>query len=233
MTVSSMPFVNDHLEPFLTMAKPGIWQANAFNAWTKTVGVTGVSLVNYPDKPTRQDLKKMANDPSISSKTLMWAVLCWGRMRVNNARNLLTNEKPWVSAVNFVRLEKPHRKEAYRKFFDVANSVEGIGMGPAYYTKLIFFCDPSNDGYILDQWTAKSVNLLSGAKIVKIQNGNFVSQDNSPDVFDKFCTVVEHLTKIRQKKDPKITNENTEMCLFSKGGAKPDSWRSYVKYYDT
>jgi hypothetical protein len=62
------------------------------------------------------------------------------------------------------------RIEAYERF-------RGAGaiahLGPAFFTKLLFFFDtshatnPTGGCYIMDQWTARSVNLLTGHAIVK------------------------------------------------------------------
>lgn len=69
------------------------------------------------------------------------------------------------SHLNLLRTGGLSRCEAYRLFLGTG-AIPGIG--PAFFTKLIYFFSPTPDFYILDQWTAKSVNLLTGNWVVKM-----------------------------------------------------------------
>ena len=111
------------------------------------------------------------------------------------------------------------------------------GMGPAYFTKLIFFLSSGSkeQGLIMDQWTSASVNLLSGHEIVKthrsrikLKNGErifeTVSDNNTSENYENYCQYVEHLaspTKLN------ISPDRVEELLFSSGRGK-GKWRNHV-----
>ena len=96
-------------------------------------------------------------------------------------------------------------------------------MGAAYFTKLIFFCSPKHDWYIIDQWTSKSVNLISEKKLVKLTNGGHVSDANDASTYIEYCEFIENLSLMGG-----WCREDTEKRLFSFGGKKKGAWRSYV-----
>jgi hypothetical protein len=100
-----------------------------------------------------------------------------------------------------------------------------MGIGPAYFTKLIFFANPRHDGYIMDQWTSRSVNfLLERSPIVKMRTKNHVDPRNDEAAYERFCCAVEALSDLLINRSP----EETEQCLFSTGGRQPHPWRRYL-----
>ena len=109
-----------------------------------------------------------------------------------------------------------------------------MGMGPAYFTKLIFFLMPesasSARGYIMDQWTSRSMNLLkSDARFIKtVVSGNsrWVADSNDEGTYEAFCREVETLAAILSMRPDKA-----EELLFSEGRGK-GRWRNYLKETD-
>ena len=102
------------------------------------------------------------------------------------------------------------------------------GLGPSFFTKLLYFFSPQPNFYIMDQWTAKSVILLAGAPVVKM-SGNSPSAENSGLDYEKFCS---HVDAIAHELD--CTGEIAEERMFSAGGVgrrKPKEWRAYVKQH--
>jgi hypothetical protein len=97
------------------------------------------------------------------------------------------------------------------------------GLGPAFSTKLIFFMRAIEDGYVMDQWLAKSVNLLVGEKVVEMA-GEAVSPKNTPENYENFCLAIDCLSETLG-----ISPDATEQALFSIGGKKPGKWREYVR----
>jgi hypothetical protein len=120
-----------------------------------------------------------------------------------------------------LRDKQQTRKQAYRLFVD--NPIPGLG--PAYFTKLIyFFCDAS-DRYIMDQWTGKSVNLLCGRQIVRIDL-DAVSRRNDELDYEAFCRVIDHMAVMRR-----CSGDDLEQGLFSTNAAgrqKRGTWRQHV-----
>ena len=157
--------------------------------------------------------------------------LGWGEMKVSNARRLF-DKTEWQSILHQLRAGCYTPCEAYKRFWNMQAQGEIPRMGPAYYTKLIFFlCPALQNGtghYIMDQWTGRSVNLLCGQKIVLMQksgkNGMWVNNKNTTDNYKQFNVIIDNIA-CRWRK----TGEEVEMALFDRGGHKRGKWREYVR----
>jgi len=218
-------FSSEHLEAFQTMAMVGEWKEQKPADWVESVGIPGLSSAFSKHKMTRSFLKKSSLDKSVSDRDLLWGILSWGKMRRDAARRFAKYEVSWIEVINTLRGNKLTRMQSYNLCAETVAKNPAGGIGPAYYTKLIFFANPSHDGYIMDQWTSRSVNLLvSGDKIVTMRTINHVSPQNSAETYEVYCQIVEKLSKVLPDKNP----EETELCLFSTGGRSPASWRRYV-----
>jgi hypothetical protein len=102
------------------------------------------------------------------------------------------------------------------------------GLGPSFFTKLLYFFSPQPNFYIMDQWTAKSVILLTDEPIVKM-SGDLPSAENSGDDYERFCRQIDTIAD-----ELDCTGEIAEERMFSAGGIgrlKPREWRSYVKQH--
>ena len=157
-------------------------------------------------------------------------VLSWGGVNRSHAAKALSPEyrQAIIDIVGSLRLNRIASKDAYGKFYNLRMHNQMPGLGPAYYTKLIFFAHPNHDGFIMDQWTARSINLLLGKPLVKTtkySTSQLVHDKNNSDVYAEFCDAIRKLTSLTGLRDPKITEE----ALFSGGGKKPLEWRTYVK----
>ena len=97
-------------------------------------------------------------------------------MRVNNARLAWAHRSDWMSLVDDIRIQPMSRSDCYEIFWARRYQNNLRGISPAYFTKLIFFCRPKNRGYILDQWTGKSANLIASLPIVELSRSGFVSE---------------------------------------------------------
>jgi hypothetical protein len=172
-------------------------------------------------------------DSKVSTYECSIYILSWGGMRRTNALNAFENYQIWIPICDAIRSGKLSRTEAFDKFISLRRNSKLNGMGPAFFTKLIFFfmCRKINSGYIMDQWTARSVNLLFNEVIVKnriINKGRnneyvIVSDDNDSGNYEQFCLCVE---KISKKLD--LSPEATELSLFSEGRGR-GVWRNYLK----
>jgi hypothetical protein len=97
------------------------------------------------------------------------------------------------------------------------------GLGPAFFTKLIIFMRAIEDGYVMDQWVAKSINLLVGMNIVEMA-GETVSLKNTSEKYEQFCLAIDRLSETLG-----ISPDATEQALFSIGGKRAGEWRKYVR----
>ena len=218
-------FSSEHLEAFQTMARVGVWEEHAPAAWIQSVGLVELSASFSQEKMTRKFLKQSSVDKSVSDRDLLWGIRAWGKMRRDAARRFVQYEDSWIKVIRSLRGENLTRTDSYNLCAETVAKNPAGGIGPAYYTKLIFFANPHHDGYIMDQWTSRSVNLLvSGDPVVAMRTSNHVSPQNSAETYETFCRIVETLSKVLVDKNP----EETELCLFSTGGRSPAAWRRYV-----
>lgn len=175
-------------------------------------------------KLTRQQLKDICCDKRYSDLFCLAAVMAWGGQNWEHGEMLFKRRDDILPVIQKLRQSKCSPKQAYYEFLGIWKQGK-LGMGAAYFTKLIFFCDPNHRGFIMDQWTAKSVNLICGKKIVDLQGG-YVSKKNDSDVYERFCNIIEDIARNFTK-----SGEEIEIAMFSKGGRKKQAWRQYV--FDT
>jgi len=180
-------------------------------------------------KLNRYELMHLCSDFERSDLSVVVAVLGWGGMRFDHARRLFENWEELAPLIKLIRTSNSlNRKEVFQSFSVLRkqNKIPGLGIG--YYTKLICFLNPSSQGYILDQWTAKSINLLYETKIVDINNAGWVTDKNDSNTYEEFCLKVEELARYW-----KIEPLEAELKMFSNGGRKKGRWREYlIKEYD-
>ena len=166
------------------------------------------------------------------------AILAWGGMHRQHGQKLFERDG-WLEIAQSVRRGELSRGEAYDAFASLRAKGDLPGMGPAYFTKLIFFLMPRSmaAGYIMDQWTACSINILlddptairtdasySWTGASKLGSQYVVSDHNSAEQYERFCRTVEALAR-----KLKLAPDATELLLLSEGGRKPLPWREYVK----
>lgn len=152
------------------------------------------------------------------------AILSWGGMRRDHGR-LLEKQLPLLLSLvkdlrNGIFLT---RKEAFFKIQNMRKSGELPGLGIGYFTKLICFLAPNLNGYIMDQWVAKSINLLTGKAQVQLTNGNWVNDENTAETYEIFCYYVDKLGELLE-----CSGFEAEERIFSVGGRKKGDWRNYL-----
>jgi hypothetical protein len=125
-----------------------------------------------------------------------------------------------VPKLNTLRAGGLSRSAAYN-LFTGTNAVPGIG--PAYFTKLLYFFMPDPNCYIMDQHTAKSVNILTGFPGIRMV-GNAVSKLNKCGNYQAYCEEVDAMAGLIG-----VTGEEAEEMLMSKGGHHPWPWRAHMR----
>lgn len=194
------------------------------------LGNSNISLSPSTKKINRAQLIERAKSNSgISNLEVVLDILAWGGINRKHACLALQSFSRWEPIISELRNKKCSSIEGYRQFYKLRKNKELSGIGPAYYTKLIFFCHPNHDGYIMDQWSARSVNLLlnQSDERIRLNKSKYfqgVSDYNDKCVYKKFCCDVERLAKECGIRDP----GQIEEALFSKGGRNKLDWRRYV-----
>ena len=196
--------------------------------WVVDMQLDFGQIDNLPDKQlTRQEVRRICQD---TRNNVFYGYICamsWGAQG-RGPNGGVNARKAWAARGQFQdRLENlrgmknSKRCDAYN-LFSGKNRVSGLGS--AYFTKLLYFFGPGNH-YVMDQWTVKSVCLLTGRKIVK-NSGGHPSKDNTGFNYNLFCRVVDDLA---QKFGS--TGDVIEQKLFSIGSIKKKPrgvWRQYV-----
>ncbi|TAV81576.1 hypothetical protein [Rhizobium leguminosarum] len=190
----------------------------------------------------RARLLSMAANRDFDIDEVCVSILAWGGMRPANRNRLFERDaSPWLKVAELVRSGKLDRRSAYQRFAMLRSQKERPmrGMGPAYFTKLIYFLMPeaSAKGYILDQWAGLSMNLISGTPLVKmdeqvswkLKSKSFersitsrVSDVNTAEDYDRYCEAVECLSR---QLGPEWMPDQTERALMSGSG---EPWRQHV-----
>lgn len=197
------------------------------------------------ERLSRKDLYEMVEKQDVPIDFLCLSILAWGGIHKNNITRAFVASEEWLDIASKIRAGAYSREDAYSTFRKVRDAGSMKGIGPAYYTKLIYFLMPENKkprGYIMDQWVACSVNLLAGRNIV-LMDANYkwsrskanelffeaseftVSDINTSQNYEEFCQFIEALGKKIDR-----TPDETEFCLMAGGKNTRDitPWREYV-----
>ncbi|MCK5385297.1 MAG: hypothetical protein KAJ29_06935 [Alphaproteobacteria bacterium] len=188
---------------------------------------------------SRGDLFQMSADKKIKIDVLCLSVFAWGGIHKNNLNYAFNLRDRWFPVAEKIRAGLYNRADAYAEFCQLRKDKHLKGVGPAYFTKLIYFLMPDQKdkprGYIMDQWVSCSVNILAGRNLVFLDaaykwkgndncSSNFtVSDVNTHHDYEAYCQYIEKLA-VRIKRSP----DETEFCLMSEGGKKKKTWRDHV-----
>jgi hypothetical protein len=165
--------------------------------------------------------------------------MAWGGMQYRHARKLWEKSEFWLPICDDVRAGNHTRRSGFESFSNLHKNGNTPGMGPAYFTKILFFACPKEKSFILDQWTMRSIHLLTGqsafppamidhaskekalSKPDKLRVS--VSSSATAEVYEIYCQRVEELA-VRLGIHPHSVEEK----LFSSGGRNPHPWREHV-----
>jgi hypothetical protein len=172
----------------------------------------------------REDLFTICNNPSRSTVECVASICAWGGMKVGHGKALFAARDAWLPIAEELRIVQYSRIELYLKFFQLRAAGNLPGCGPAFFTKFIFFMTYGQTGYIMNQWTAKSIHLLTGSPLPILSKSGYVTDENTGLEYENFCQTIELLG---QELD--IAPESTEEKIFSSGGKKAGQWRRFVK----
>jgi len=141
-------------------------------------------------------------------------------MHVANARRAWPARDRWLGLVRAMRQGTIRSRSVA---FDALLGADVPGMRIAYFTKLMYFLSSGPTCYILDQWTARSTNLLCApaAPLVRLQQ-NYVKNDNPASIYLGFCDFVDRLANATGR-----TGEQIEQSMFAGGRGHP--WRAVVR----
>lgn len=151
------------------------------------------------------------------------SVMAWGGMKVGHGISAWRAKDLWRGPLEDVLAGGRARADLFQRFA----AAPVAGMRAAYFTKLIHFASVPGVqpvGYIMDQWTAKSVNLICRREVVGLDAAGYVLPRNDPHVYETFCGVVDAIGDALQ-----VSGTQAEERIYSRGGRRPAAWRSHVK----
>ncbi|GMG91420.1 MULTISPECIES: hypothetical protein [Cupriavidus] len=208
--------------PFMAQGQFGRTPANW--AAQHEIPSQGHQLPNYT--LTRQQVRAACQDPG---KPVLHGYICamaWGLQGAADRGRY--PKMAWAERDEIARRLTQLKTGGYsrQQAYDLFATDPIPGLGPAYFTKLIYFFRPDEVvGYIMDQWTAKSVNLLTGQRIVRMYGG-WPVPGNTGENYDAFCRVVDFLAA-----QVGCTGDEMEQRLFSQNGQhgqERGAWREHV-----
>lgn len=221
------------------------WAGKAPARWVSSLKISFEDPNNLIDRSiSRSELINLWRDPNISTETCFLSTMAWGGMKAGHGRSIWATRKDWLPVCEQLRAGIiPNRVEAFEAFRLLRHGGKLPGMGPAYFTKVLFFARPIQDAYILDQWTARSIHILTqnrlwpsvqidatSLKRVKDRTGSakeirvsVTDRVTSAD-YGHYCQLVEEVGQVLGKTPCYI-----EEVMFGQGGRTPTVWRSFVK----
>lgn len=221
-----------HLSVLEAAADSKEWAGSTPTEWASWVcGSDGSVFVSrLPEgRINRKLLAAICNDMNTPTEVAFLAIMAWGGMNRRYGRTAWQNrEQGLLEAMNDIRGKTSTAGALYSVFHSLSLNGRLPGIGPAYFTKLIFFLSPRSNAYIMDQWTAKSINLLFGSQIHLIvgpdRGRDTVSKKNSSKTYEQFCANVDALALKMG-----CNGAEAERRIFSQARPSPDHWRHYVK----
>jgi len=221
-----MNFVRQHLDTFLgiQLQPQGVVGA-PLRPWAASLrpSLPVTILDKLPETALCRDrLREFCADADTPVAFL--AIAAWGGMHRLHASRAWQAQTSWMAILEGIRSSRRTRGEDFAVLHELQVEKRFPGVGAPYFTKLLFFLRQEPDAYIMDQWTAKSVNLLTGREVVKVSRAGWVGPDNDRKRYDEFCEVVDHLAKLLG-----CAGSAAEHALISRGGRKPWKWRKYVR----
>ncbi|CUJ69777.1 Uncharacterised protein [Achromobacter sp. 2789STDY5608633] len=232
-----------HLRAFLQTRYEDQGTFNPISPRDWAAAVLGEHRPDLPSIPlTRTDLSAFCTSNADVLDCFL-AVMAWGRQDAGKrgqarALNVWQRSQSGIrDRLEILRSEKPDRVAAFN-LFSGSNEVSDLGV--AYFTKLLYFFAPRTtqgaDRYILDKWTARSVNLLAKKRLIHMSKaGDAVTRHNNAAIYDAYCTELEVLAAILNLHhlDAPLRAEDIELMLFASGGpgAAVRPWRHHVRVH--
>lgn len=222
-----LPYNELHFEKFASIAfEPQGELGKSPSEWVLHLGLQDVpDVANLPKDPLgRARVREICRDATKHVLFGYVCAMCWG-WQEKGPRGTKGVTVPWTQKQKIeehlekLRAGNLSRADAYN-LFRKEGKVKGLG--PSYFTKLLFFFSPAENFWIMDQWTGKSINLLTGEIIVRF-NGPSPSDQNKGGNYQAYCEEVDALARLLN-----VTGNEIEQRLMSKGRPDPWDWRKHV-----
>lgn len=189
-------------------------------------------------------------DPTKNVATVCAAILAWGGMRYPHRNDLISLKSDcWLKVSQKLRCGEIGHLEAFEEFTALRKGGLLKGMGPAYFTKLIYFLQFSDSskgpgGYIMDQWASETVNLLTDTDtvlldanvsrrwkklkrneepVVVVSANSRVSDLNTSENYRKFCSAMDEMAS-----ELNMNRSEIDCAVMGQGDNANNNWRYYL-----
>lgn len=226
----------------LNITPPTTWAGASPHDWAESVQPGLGSLHGLSKIPlSRSALRALWANTSVSFETCFLSTMAWGGMQRGNGRRIWAARENCLAVCTDVRAGRHTPASGFQAFSLLRDKKSLPGMGPAYFTKILFFAAPSQNAYILDQWTARSMHLLSGQGAYPAVRKDYTSAAKAqrlkaPEVLrvivDDKVTSADYVDYCNQVNGLAASlgwpAHQVEERLFSSGGKVPHPWRAEV-----
>ncbi|MFV3291579.1 hypothetical protein ACNFBR_22935 [Pseudomonas sp. NY11955] len=226
----------------LNITPPTPWTGASPHDWAESVQPGLGRLYSLSKAPmSRSALRALWADPSVSVESCFLSTMAWGGMQRGNGRRIWAARANCLAVCADVRAGKHTPASGFQAFSTLRDTKSLPGMGPAYFTKILFFAAPSQNAYILDQWTARSMHLLSGQGAYPAVRKDYTSAAKAQKlkapqalrvIVDDKVTAVDYVDYCNNVNGLAATlgwpAHQVEERLFSSGGRAPHPWRNEV-----
>lgn len=238
-TLLAPKFNTEHLANFLATwrCKPEPWTGLSARDWGRYFLKNSEICRKLPPKPqSRDELLEYCLSHMSAPELCFLAIMAWGRQNRRHGALAWASKNEWAATLRELA-SSDNRQEAYRRLYILRADGKLPGVGPAYYTKLLFFLCANGTAYIMDQWTAKSVRLLTGGEIPYLVPSTYQKKhrafvcphQNTDAVYESFCIVIDRLAvEVSKHLGAEVTGAEVEERLFSRGYPHIGAWRKYV-----
>lgn len=179
--------------------------------------------LNVSEQLDRESVLKVARSEEVDVLQAYAVTMAWGGRNFRNFR--LTLEKGSIQSLkkllSALRTSKKSREADFERAQKACTTIKGLGI--SFHSKLLFFHRPAQNAYILDQWTAKSANLLFANCPIRLTSQGMPHPGTTAKQYGWFCEALEFLGR---QFNPELSGEQVERALFDRPGG---SWRSHVK----
>ena len=225
-------------------ALQNLWLATSPKRWFSNFDLDW-QIPDLPDNSLNREqllvlMNKHKNEMELNTQILRKLIVCvlaWGGMRRDKNTGIPALET--ISCYEDICLKLMRGLpaiSAYEEFYKLNDSGRMKGIGPAYYTKLIFFFGDQT-GLIMDQWTARATNLLLNKKMIKLVRNRFVSPRNNAQIYKDYLNFISELMIELSIESPQKTEELIFSCSHSQRKVKQmlgehhrlcSAWRKFV-----
>lgn len=233
-----MPLNETRLNHFLAL--PFIEQGPIFyppQSWANSLTLDDRHQFDLPNiRLDRIEVRSICRDHKCDPLFGYLCAMAWGGQGVGRTRRNAISAWRYRQVIKDKLLTLRNNSAISRsEANDLFYSEKSItGLGPSYWTKLIFFFSEKKDRYILDQWTAKSINFLYDATLIPM-NGDMPDRAKcTGTLYEIFCTCIDEITAVanQRKSENRIwTGEMVEQQLFSSGGSNPGQFRRTIRQW--